>query len=87
MRGGRIRQQRHIGFLNGGKPTNGRTIKGQAIFGIFFSKFAGRDGKVVLGAGDVRKADIYELYVLILNILDDVLHCLERQDCLLFVGR
>ena len=45
------------------------------------------DGKVVLGAWDVRKADIDELYVLVLNKLDDVLHCLERHVCLLVVDR
>ena len=87
MRGGRIRQQGHIGLIDGGESADRGAVEGKAIFGIFYGELICWDGKVVLGARDVRKADIDELYVLVLNKLDDVLHCLERHVCLLVVDR
>ena len=87
MRGGWIRQQGHIGLIDGGESADGGAVEGKAVFGIFYGELICWDGKVVLGAWDVRKADIDEFYVLVLNKLDDVLHCLERHVCLLVVDR
>ena len=87
MCGGWIRQQGHVGLIDGGESADRGAVESEAAFGIFYGELFCWDGKVVLGAWDVRKADIDELYVLVLNKLDDVLHCLERHVCLLVVDR
>ena len=84
-RGCRVRQESHIGLIDGGETTDGGAIESEALLACFFGELISRDGKVVFGAGNVREADVNELDVLFLDELDDVLDCLEGHGSLLLV--
>ena len=74
---GRVRQEGHVRLVDGGKTADGGTIEGEARLGSVFSKLGGRNGEVILGAGDVSETHVDETYVLVLDKFHDVLDGLE----------
>ena len=75
-----IRQKGHVGFFDSGKSTNRRTVESEAFLRSVLGELGGRDGEVVLAAGDVREPDIDELHVFIGDEFDDVLDGFEGHN-------
>jgi hypothetical protein len=59
--------------VNGSPATNRRRIEAEAVFELVFSELANREGKVLPGAGQIRKANRNEFGALVGSIFQDSL--------------
>src|SRR5579875_3708945 len=71
----RVRNQKHVAFINHLKAPNARAIKADAFRERTFIKFSGRDGKVLPQTGEVNKLQINDLDTLLFDELHYFFGC------------
>ena len=74
----------HVGFVDSGESSDGRTIESESFVDDVFIESIGWNGEVLLDAGDIREANVDELDVVIFDVCGDIFsisesHCDSSQ--------
>ncbi len=77
-RGGRIRQQRHVRFVDLLEPTDRGAVEGQAIFENLWTKRPSRDGEMLHNTRQVAEPDVDHFDTLVLDVGQQVVGALEH---------
>lgn len=84
---GRVRQEQHVGFVNGLESANGRAVEGQAVLEDALVEKRNRDCEVLHDAGQVTEPDVDKFDFLVLGEFEDVVGRRFRHRMLLYLVR